>query len=363
MNANLRDDLPTNMDGMTHIHIKPIDNSTGSSPTINATPAVSTTTQTSANPNSAGSEEFQAKTAPTSRRSSLNSGLSGTLGRKTVALTEKPTAVFEVDYEKSILEDSASNKDRVVHGSLAGGSVALSELPVQATEFEAMPMYGGYRGGSLALSSLLQNSTVEPESQSVPVVAHGTKSGSSALSGTLETTETIAVHGNQAGSLALSNLMNNQLKIESSNAIDQHQQAQGSEPLQSLPSAGTHRSLPTSMDRPKKTETSNNGVGAATSVLVSTDAGINFSDTTPIGQVMTEIARQHEWTPAELESDLNVLKKNRIKTIRDMRTLSEKGWDQLSELLPLTKDLIKQAISWKNPQQLSGENVARPVQW
>jgi hypothetical protein len=64
-------------------------------------------------------------------------------------------------------------------------------------------------------------------------------------------------------------------------------------------------------------------------------------------QLLTRIAFEHSWTPEELEHDLHVLNSHRIRTAKDIRRISREVWHEIPELLPVTKDLLRQAVGWK----------------
>jgi hypothetical protein len=67
-------------------------------------------------------------------------------------------------------------------------------------------------------------------------------------------------------------------------------------------------------------------------------------DSTPVNAIMKRIAFDHEWTQAELDADLDVMVKNRLRTVKDLRKLSPQGWKDIEGLLPLTKSLLQKAI-------------------
>ncbi|CAG8567730.1 5047_t:CDS:2 [Paraglomus brasilianum] len=52
---------------------------------------------------------------------------------------------------------------------------------------------------------------------------------------------------------------------------------------------------------------------------------------------------ERSWSESEIQIDLNVLELNRLRTVRDLRSLSEKSWEKI-QLLPLVKDLLTDAI-------------------
>ncbi|CAH1759538.1 8495_t:CDS:2 [Entrophospora sp. SA101] len=75
-----------------------------------------------------------------------------------------------------------------------------------------------------------------------------------------------------------------------------------------------------------------------------------FSKDIPIPDSMTAelliryIATEHQWHDDQTRSDISILINNRLSTVKDLRVLSKESWKQL-ELLPFTKDLLREAIN------------------
>ncbi|KAJ3183939.1 hypothetical protein HK101_009863 [Irineochytrium annulatum] len=70
-------------------------------------------------------------------------------------------------------------------------------------------------------------------------------------------------------------------------------------------------------------------------------------DGTPVGDIMRAIAREHEWTDEELLQDLEELRRQRIRTAKDVRKVTMDGWAEMTRLLPVTKDMLRSAVQWK----------------
>eukprot|EP01135_Chromosphaera_perkinsii_P007999 Nk52_evm71s1073 gene=Nk52_evmTU71s1073 len=63
-------------------------------------------------------------------------------------------------------------------------------------------------------------------------------------------------------------------------------------------------------------------------------------------EVLRDIGKDRNWDESEISSDALILARNRLKQVRDLRSLSKHSWDQI-ELLPLVKDLLREAVSKK----------------
>ncbi|KAI8391483.1 uncharacterized protein BYT42DRAFT_543024 [Radiomyces spectabilis] len=70
-------------------------------------------------------------------------------------------------------------------------------------------------------------------------------------------------------------------------------------------------------------------------------------DSLPVTIVVERIGHDRSWSDEQIQSDLEILKFNRLNTVRDLRSLSDHSWFVI-ELLPLVKDLIRKAVdpSW-----------------
>ncbi|KAJ3404224.1 hypothetical protein HDU80_003123 [Chytriomyces hyalinus] len=74
---------------------------------------------------------------------------------------------------------------------------------------------------------------------------------------------------------------------------------------------------------------------------------------TPIEDIMGAIAGEYRWSPDELSSDLAAILKYRIRNAKAARALSETGWLEMKNLLPVTKDLVRHAVGWSANSSLS----------
>ncbi|KAJ3083241.1 hypothetical protein HDU99_000206 [Rhizoclosmatium hyalinum] len=75
--------------------------------------------------------------------------------------------------------------------------------------------------------------------------------------------------------------------------------------------------------------------------------GQKISSTTTVEVLMKAIAIDNDWSDDELKADLALLHKYRFKTVKNLRGLSGHAWSELTDILPITKDLIRRSIAWK----------------
>ncbi|KAJ3229292.1 hypothetical protein HDU81_005495 [Chytriomyces hyalinus] len=80
------------------------------------------------------------------------------------------------------------------------------------------------------------------------------------------------------------------------------------------------------------------------SELIRTRQGHLVNDSVSVTLVMNVISEECGWTDVELNEDLQVLAGNRLRTVKALRLLSKNGWDNLTGLTPITKDILKTAI-------------------
>jgi len=76
--------------------------------------------------------------------------------------------------------------------------------------------------------------------------------------------------------------------------------------------------------------------------IISKDVPIPDSMTAEL--LIKYIATEHQWYEDQTKSDISILINNRLATVKDLRILSKESWKQL-ELLPFTKDLLREAIN------------------
>ncbi|CAG8467375.1 8911_t:CDS:2 [Diversispora eburnea] len=81
---------------------------------------------------------------------------------------------------------------------------------------------------------------------------------------------------------------------------------------------------------------------------------VSLSDYMKIDSVIKQISVENSWPEDQLKSDLTILIKNRIYTVKDLRVLSKESWERI-ELLPIVKDLLREAISRGYVNPVSGE--------
>ncbi|KAI8967299.1 hypothetical protein BDF20DRAFT_901727 [Mycotypha africana] len=70
---------------------------------------------------------------------------------------------------------------------------------------------------------------------------------------------------------------------------------------------------------------------------------LHIKDDTLVSTVLQHIGQEKNWSSQDVEKDLEVLNRNRLFYIRDLKSLSGDSWNQI-ELLPLVKDLLRNAI-------------------
>ena len=91
-----------------------------------------------------------------------------------------------------------------------------------------------------------------------------------------------------------------------------------------------------------------------------------FPDPTPILTIMQYIGKNEDWTDEEVNGDVEILKKNRIRTAKDVRKVSMNTWKEITNVLPVTKDLLREAVGWDESDTVSmGMPVSKVkgVQW
>ncbi|KAJ3403359.1 hypothetical protein HDU80_004258 [Chytriomyces hyalinus] len=80
------------------------------------------------------------------------------------------------------------------------------------------------------------------------------------------------------------------------------------------------------------------------SELIRTRQGHLVNDSVSVALVMNVISEECGWTDVELNEDLQILAGNRLRTVKALRLLSKNGWDNLTGLTPITKDILRTAI-------------------
>lgn len=77
-----------------------------------------------------------------------------------------------------------------------------------------------------------------------------------------------------------------------------------------------------------------------------------FAQNIPIETVMTYLAEICGWSNEEVNADIAVLHKNRIRTTGNARSVSQHAWDQIHDLLPVVKDQLIQ-MCYKSNKSLN----------
>ncbi|KAJ3290966.1 Cytoskeleton associated protein 5 [Rhizoclosmatium sp. JEL0117] len=253
----------------------------------------------------------------------------------------------------STSKNVVENEDSHVHGD-GIGSLKMSAVmgtnklpPTYANGNEvAVAQVHGDGIGSLKLSAAIGSN------QPPPTYAHGNNTavekvygdgiGSLKLSEALGTnkqpptyasanvptdSEPIELHGNGIGSLKLSAAM-------------------GSGKSSSSPANGTEVDESVGYGQGISSIKLSEAMGQKSQVTSSQKQSSKIADTTPIEDILKSLAIDNEWTPDELAEDTAKFKKYRIKNARQARDLSLKAWDEMTDLLPVTKDVVRTAIGW-----------------
>jgi hypothetical protein len=63
-----------------------------------------------------------------------------------------------------------------------------------------------------------------------------------------------------------------------------------------------------------------------------------------VADLMYKIGHDQNWAIDEIEQDIKVLRRNRLRTVKDLRSMSEYGWSELKELLPIVKDRLRSEV-------------------
>ncbi|KAI9335437.1 hypothetical protein DFJ73DRAFT_851687 [Zopfochytrium polystomum] len=63
-----------------------------------------------------------------------------------------------------------------------------------------------------------------------------------------------------------------------------------------------------------------------------------------VADVVQQLGAANGWSEDEVLQDTKELMRNRLRTVRDLRRMTAQGWSELSSLLPVVKDLLRQAI-------------------
>ncbi|KAI8830890.1 hypothetical protein BJ741DRAFT_328905 [Chytriomyces cf. hyalinus JEL632] len=72
----------------------------------------------------------------------------------------------------------------------------------------------------------------------------------------------------------------------------------------------------------------------------------SFSDSDTMEDVLKVLASNYGWDAAELAEDVASFKRNRVKNVKQARDLSDHAWNEMSDVLLTTKDLVRTAIGW-----------------
>ncbi|KAJ3077076.1 hypothetical protein HDU98_008508 [Podochytrium sp. JEL0797] len=254
------------------------------------------------------------------------------------------------------------DQDSDFHGGSMGGALRMSNMmmknnavapsaptsQIAKRENQDGKQIHGDSGGSLALSASMssnsQSTTPAPKAVAVvpmddAAVIHGDAIGSLKISEVLSSVGKASVdkanvavvspvagqiHGNAVGALQLSEKLSG---------------AGGGNAAPAVASPGTvqiHGESGNSM----KLSQAMSGAGAGKQF------SLQVSDATTIDEVLTALAKENDWDDDDVAQDASKFKKYRIKNVKQAREISGPVWDEMTELLPTTKDLVRSAIGW-----------------
>ncbi|ORY91067.1 hypothetical protein BCR43DRAFT_498450 [Syncephalastrum racemosum] len=86
----------------------------------------------------------------------------------------------------------------------------------------------------------------------------------------------------------------------------------------------------------------------------------SLPDSMRASTLLEQIGCERAWSQDQIEADLNVLDKNRLYFLRDLRALSNQSW-LLLDLLPLVRDLLREAIDpgWESKLHAAEKEVKK----
>ncbi|KAF9352475.1 hypothetical protein BGX26_009726 [Mortierella sp. AD094] len=67
-------------------------------------------------------------------------------------------------------------------------------------------------------------------------------------------------------------------------------------------------------------------------------------DSMKASTLLEQIGAERSWSTRDIERDVDILERNRLYTIKDLRVLSPQSWKEI-ELLPLVKDLLRLSVN------------------
>ncbi|KAJ3404223.1 hypothetical protein HDU80_003122 [Chytriomyces hyalinus] len=85
--------------------------------------------------------------------------------------------------------------------------------------------------------------------------------------------------------------------------------------------------------------------------LVRTGRGSLVPDLTPLETLLRIIGEDHRWTDIEVEGDISKLTDYRVRSVKDVRALKDRAWEEMKGVLPITKDLLRTAVGWMPKRQ------------
>lgn len=73
-----------------------------------------------------------------------------------------------------------------------------------------------------------------------------------------------------------------------------------------------------------------------------------YTNDISVEMVLVDIAADHVWTQVELNHDIEILLRHRMRTLKDLRMMTCESWKEITELLPLFYILIQKPITGKS---------------
>ncbi|KAJ1547362.1 hypothetical protein HK405_006048 [Cladochytrium tenue] len=83
-------------------------------------------------------------------------------------------------------------------------------------------------------------------------------------------------------------------------------------------------------------------VSSVTSLLQGTDG--TLPEDMSVADVVEQLGHDHNWSPEEIAKDIGQLMRHRLRTVRDLRRLSDQGWREITSIPLATKDWLRQVI-------------------
>ncbi|KAJ3229045.1 hypothetical protein HDU81_005697 [Chytriomyces hyalinus] len=241
-----------------------------------------------------------------------------------------------------------------------GGVKAGANASVKAEDVR------GSRSGSLHMSqTLFEGQQAEQTNASQNGNVHGDQAGSLSMSDKLSNfrqqnsgisddagankvsnapnNDFADVHTTTGGSIAMSNKLSNAPKQANNDFVGMHA-AQGGAVDMSAKLANANKTAPPPNNDFAESLTNQVGSIAISDKIASMGPPRSFSDSDAMEDVLKALASDYGWDATELAEDVASFKRNRVKNVKQARDLSDHAWNEMADVLPTTKDLVRTAI-------------------